>query len=209
MAQSREERKKLITPAGRLTFPSVFTKATPMEDDASEPKYEATIVWNVDDIRKNKDELARYNAIKVEMERVCMSDFKKSMKDCKVKIAHFHDPIRDGVQKEHLEGYGAGTLFAKAKSKKRPGVITTAGVKINDPEALYSGCYVRLNITPFAYGANDSKKTRGGKGVSFALNSVLFVKDGDRLDGTSNAAEDFGEMVDALSEGDEAGDSLL
>lgn len=188
MADAKRERKKFITPVGRLTFPSLFSKAKPMEGATTEPQYEATIVFDTEAIKRDPAERARFDALRKEMEACCLDKFKKPIKEAKAKIDKFHDPLRDGEQKEHLEGFGAGHLFMKAKSKRRPGVITAAKVAIDDPEAIYSGCYVRFNVTPFAYDKG------GGKGISVALNSVMFVRDGDRLDGVSNPEEDFGEM---------------
>lgn len=192
MAEAKQERIKLVTPLGRLTFPSIFNRAKSMPNDPpdKETKYEATIVFDAKYLKSNPEELKRFNAIKKACEDACISLFKKSIKDCKVRIDKFNDPIRDGIQKEHLAGYGEGTLFLKATSKRRPGVmqkINGQSELITDPEAVYSGCYVRLNVTPFAY-------DNVGKGVAFALNSVMFVRDGERLDGTSDPEEDFGEI---------------
>ena len=188
MAEAKRERKKFITPVGRIAFASLFVKARPMEGAVTEPMYEATIVFDKNYLSKNSREKELLGAIRKEMEACCVEKFKKSIHDSKARIDKFHDPFRDGAQKEHLEGFGEGTMFFKAKSKRRPGVIDTAKNIVEDPEAVYSGCYVRLNVTPFAYDKG------GGKGISIALNSVMFVRDGERLDGMSNAEEDFGEL---------------
>ena len=192
MAEAKKERVKLITPLGRLTFPSIFNRAKPMQNEPQdkETKFEATIVFDVKYLKANPEELKRFNEIKKHAEGACVGLFKKSIKDCKIRIDKFNDPIRDGIQKEHLAGYGEGTIFMKATSKRRPGVMQKVNGQselILDPEAVYSGCYVRLNVTPYAY-------DNVGKGVAFALNSVMFVRDGERLDGTSNPEEDFGEI---------------
>ncbi len=204
----KSERKKLVTPIGRLNFVHVFEKATPMESDG-EPQYETTIVFDKEYLKKNPEELRRFNAIKAELDASCVTMFKKPLKEVKVKIPRFWDPIRQGDEKEHLNGFGAGTVFFKCKSKRRPPVVgPDRETPIDDPEAVYSGCYARLNVTPFAYGEPPNPKQKGGKGCSISLNSVMFIRDGERLDGTSNAAEDFGE-IDPEAGGTDDNDDLM
>ena len=187
---NKSERKKFLTPPGVINFPAIFTKAKPMAGSTSEPQYEATIVFDAAFLKANPQELARFNAIKAELERCCVEKFKKPIKEAATKIGRFWNPIRSGEEKDHLQGYGAGKIFFKCKSKRRPGVVgPDARTPIDDPEALYSGCVVRLSVTPFAY------DNQGGKGLSLALNSVMFVADGERLDGVSNPQDDFGEMA--------------
>lgn len=200
----KKQRKKFLTPPGRLTFPAIFEKERPMENATTPPQYAATIVFNKDELKRNPTELARFNAIKKEIDACFLEKFKKPYAEAKLRIPTLHNPLRDGLEKEHLEGYGAGTIFFKAKSKRRPGVVgPDTKTIIDDPEGVYSGCYVRLSVTPYAYDKG------GGKGVALALNSVMFVKDGERLDGVSNPTEDFDEI--APEEGLEPGsaDDLL
>lgn len=187
-------RKKFLTPIGVFNFPSVFHKAKAMEEGGKDA-YEITIVFDKEYLKKNPEELARFNAIKAELDRVCVEMYKKPVKEVTAKIPRFWNPIRQGEEKEHLEGFGAGKVFFKCKTQRRPGVVgPDAKTPIDDEDAIYSGAYGRLSVTPFAYG-EGGKNTKGGKGVSIMLNSVMFVKDGDRLDGGSNPSEDFGEVA--------------
>ena len=204
----KTERKKLMTPVGRLNFVAVFNKAKAW-DDGGEPQYEVTIVFDAAYLKSHPDELARYEAIRASLESDCRDMYKKSVKDCVAAIPRFWNPIQDGAVKEHLDGFGAGKVFFKAKSKRRPGVVGPDKVTpIDDPEAVYSGCYGRLSVTTFAYGLPAKSSQKGGKGLSILLNSVMFVRDGERLDGgSSNPAEDFGEAP--AGEGDDSADSLL
>lgn len=198
----KKERVRLVSPVGRLCFPAIFHKAKPMpgEDANKETQYEVTIVFDKEYLKKHPDELKRFNAIQAEINRVCVEKFKKPIKD--IVWPKFNKPMRDGMEKEHLDGFGAGTLFIKCKTKRRPGVIDPSKNAIEESDdRIYAGCYIRVNMTPFAY---DGKN--GGKGVSAALNSVMFVRDGERLDGGSNPEEDFGEM-EAVAAGDD--DDLL
>lgn len=201
----KKERIKLLTPPGRLCFVSVFQKADPMEGSNSAPKYEATLLLDKEFLKKNPTEMKRYQAIKAAVDTACRGMFKKSIEEAAKSIRNFHNPLRDGSEKEHLNGF-AGMIFFKASSKRRPGIVMPDGkTPITDPEAIYPGCYARLSIGPYAF---DNKS----KGVGLGLNNVMFVKDGERLDGGSNPEEDFGEVaIDdfGANEGDAADDELF
>lgn len=203
MAQAaKKTREKFLTPIGRFNFPNVFHKAKAMDADGKDA-YDCQIVFDKEYLKKHPEEMARFKKIQAGLDAACVAMFKKPVKETQAKIPRFWNPVRQGEEKEHLEGYGAGTIFFKAKTYKKPGVVgPDAKTPIDDEEAIYSGCYGRLSVTPFAYG-EGGKNTRGGKGVSLMLNSVMFVKDGERLDGGSNPEEDFGEV--ALDDPDTGG----
>lgn len=184
----KEKRPSLKTPVGRLCFPAIFEKEKQMEGATAPPKYAATIVFDKEYLKSHPDEMARFNAIRAAADAVCKEKFKKSLKDASQAIARFWNPFRDGAEKAHLDGYGEGTIFLKASSRNRPGAVgPDAKTPIDDPEALYAGCYVRISVSPYAF---DNKM----KGVGIGLNNVMFVRDGERLAGGVNAEEDFGEF---------------
>lgn len=188
-------KRKFITPPGRLCFAAIFEKGRQMEGGTGEPKYEGHLVFDVAYLKKNPAELKRFNDIKRACEELAMEKFKKPLS------SFTHQPFRKGEDKEHLEGFGAGTIFIHPKSKRRPGVVLADGITkiVVNPldrdtvdaakEIVYSGCYVRFTVHPFSY-------TNRQKGVSLGLDSVMFVRDGDRLDGGSNAEDDFGEVAE-------------
>ncbi len=184
----KEKRPSLKTPIGRLCFPAIFEKEKAMEGATTPPKYAATIVIDKAYLKSHPDEMARFTAIREACDRACRDKFKKPLKEAAEKIPRFWNPMRDGAEKEHLDGYGAGTIFFKASSRNRPGAVgPDAKTPIEDAEALYAGCYVRLSVSPYAF---DNKM----KGVGIGLNNVMFVRDGERLAGGVNPAEDFGEF---------------
>ena len=195
----KEKRPSLKSPIGRLCFPAIFQKEQQMEGATTPPKYAATIVFDKAYLKANKDEMARYQAIRDMAEKVCLEKFKKSLKDAGAKIPRFWNPFRDGAEKAHLDGYGDGTIFFKASSRNKPGAVgNDAKTPIDDEAALYAGCYVRLSVSPYAF---DNKM----KGIGIGLNNVMFVKDGPPLAGGVNPAEDFGEFESDDSLGDETG----
>lgn len=105
--------------------------------------------------------------------------------------AGLKSPFRDQGEKAKEgvlpNGYTAGNTFIKFKCsvKRRPGVVD-AGVKpIIDPSKVYAGCWMIADVDAFAY---DKK---GNKGVSFGLNHVQVIADGEPIDGRIRVDQAF------------------
>jgi hypothetical protein len=184
------KRSKTLTPIFRVSFPSVFSPAKPMKnadgsvDGDKKPKYEVTMIF--DPSAFSPEDKKRFSAMRALVDEVAIENFKKKLQD----LPNSRKPFRDGAEKEHLEGYGAGKIFAKASSFSRPGVVASDGkTPIEDVEAFYAGCFARATVTAYHY------SVKGNKGVSFGLSNVMFVKDGDRFDSRTDPAEDFGEVA--------------
>lgn len=94
-------------------------------------------------------------------------------------------PIRDCATKD-IEGYEEGWHFINTHSRQQPGLVDQRNVVITDPNRIYAGCWVRAYINAFAW-----SHAQGGKGISFGLNALQFVRDDDRLDGRRRADEVF------------------
>lgn len=92
----------------------------------------------------------------------------------------------------------AGHYYMSCSSKERPGLVDRQVNPITDRSDLYSGCYARVAISAFPY------SNSGNKGVTFFLNHVQKMRDGDHLDGRSKPEDVF----DALDEADSE-DSLI
>lgn len=95
--------------------------------------------------------------------------------------------IHDGDEEADLERNPeyAGHYYMAMSSKQRPGVVDADLNAVLDPTQVYSGCYARVSINAFAY------STAGKKGVSFGLNNVQFLRDGEPLGGRTRAEDDF------------------
>ena len=73
-----------------------------------------------------------------------------------------------------------------------------------DYDLAYAGCRVRASLSPFGWSAS------GKKGVSFGLNHIQIVKDGERIDGRIEAGKAFGDaLVSAGADGDDDSPFLL
>jgi hypothetical protein len=100
-------------------------------------------------------------------------------------------PFRDDAE---AKGYPAGSLFLNVRTEQKPVcVFSHAGPdgkvqRMTDEEiktALYPGSKVRASLVAFAY------DTDGNKGVSFALNNIQKVGEGERMDGRTAAEDEF------------------
>ncbi len=60
---------------------------------------------------------------------------------------------------------------------------------VMDNDKFYSGCYVHIQVNPYPY------KNSGNSGVGWGLQNVMFVEDGDRLDGRRTADEAFASLA--------------
>lgn len=101
---------------------------------------------------------------------------------------------KDGATKGYDKVAGAGCIFFNARSIKKPGCVYRHAApgstkpaevpfdKIED--VFYPGSHVRATVRAFWF-ENRSK------GVSFSLNNVQFLGDGERLDSRVAAEDDF------------------
>lgn len=106
-------------------------------------------------------------------------------------------PFRDDWEEK---GYPEGSVFITVKNEKKPGVVSiypdpnngNKPMPITDEDEIYSGMICCATVRAFAY---DQK---GNKGVSFALNNVQKLRDGERIDGRKKAEDDFEADLDAV-----------
>jgi hypothetical protein len=98
-------------------------------------------------------------------------------------------PFRDGDEKSDTQGY-AGHIFVTASSKKQPGLVDGQRKPILNAADFYSGCYARAEVIAFAYDVS------GNKGVSFSLQNIQKLRDGDPFGGRRNAEDVFDSVED-------------
>ena len=75
-------------------------------------------------------------------------------------------------------------------SKAQPGIVDRDKMPVLDASEVYSGCFVRVALGAFAY--NNS----GNKGISFGLNHVQKLRDGEPLGGITRAEDEFDDLDD-------------
>lgn len=175
------EKKKCLTPEFRVSFPHVFEKHSGFKEQ--EPKYSIVMLFP-----KNYDlkELKRA-AFNAAIEK--WGPKEKWPKNLRM-------PFRDGDEKQDLQGY-EGCYFISASSKQKPQVVGNKKIDGQFPhitkedDTFYAGCYARATLIAFAY------DKLGNKGVSFSLQNVQKLKDGEPFSGRKNADDEFDEVEDA------------
>lgn len=99
-----------------------------------------------------------------------------------------HDADEDG-KAEDDPNY-EGMYYINTSSKRQPQVVDRQVQKIFDDSEIWSGCYANVSIAVFPFDVPENK------GVSFGLNNVQKMKEGERLGGAPNADEEFEAMDD-------------
>jgi hypothetical protein len=168
-----------LTPVFRVSFPSVFVMDS--YGDGT-PKYTLDAIWDPSKFTDKDKKL--WAQLLAGMDEASLSKFKKKLKELPVT---FHKGIRNGNEKTS-EGYGEGKLFSKLSSNKPFGVVDLArnpiGPAHGNESLLYAGCYARAFVRPYAY---DNKS----RGVRLVILSLQKVAEGEKLDGSANAAKKF------------------
>lgn len=162
----------------RFSFPYLFE---PRPNEDGNPKYELSVLIDKDD----KETLDLVNKA-IEAAKVRGQQEKWSGKIPKKLMT----PLRDGEEKEELEGYD-GVMFLNTKSKLKPHVVDKYGHEIIDPEELYAGCYGSVSLSFYPYNTN------GNNGVGVCLDNVIKLKEGERLGGGKPSAESDFDGIDA------------
>ena len=178
----------IITPIGRFSFVNVFTprKAT---EEGKKDKYEVSLLlakdMSEDDAKSWKQ--MKGLAIAAAKEKWPKYFEKYSTKEAIAKLK-LGMPFKDGDDEEY-EGY-EGHWFIRTSSIRKPGLVDAKRQAIIDADALYSGCYGRLDVDAYAY------ETKGNRGVTFGLDNVQKARDGERLGGGGGraAADAFGAL---------------
>jgi hypothetical protein len=168
--------KKVISPEAIISFPALF-EAKP-GPDGKNPKFGATLVFPAGaDLKPMRRALA------------AAAEEKWGDKAGEILKGQRNPVFR--TDKNEKYGYPEGSVSVNVKSQTQPGVVSTFRGEdgkpqmITDPNKIYSGCFVRASL--FAYAYDNS----GNKGVTFFLNNVQFIREGERLDGRVSARDEF------------------
>ena len=186
--------KKVTTPKGRCSWPKLLVPES--MDEGQKKKYSITVIFD-EAARQTPEYQALQDAV-IECAKSAFGDKAVAM----LASGSVRSPFRkDGEEK----GYGEGTHFITARSESKPGVVAPYAGEDGRPalftdeqvaKELYPGCYVRAALSVFSY----SGKT---KGVSFALNAVQKLGEGDRLDGRKKAEDEFDAVVTEVAKLDD------
>jgi len=192
--QKQATQTRVTTPKGRVSFPHCFIPRAPMQ--GADEKYSITIL-----IPKSEN----IDAIKALRNKAVTDKWPDETKRPK----NIHNPIKDGdtdvmndgsLRKDKYPELAGHWLITASRSKKtgRPKVVDQAMQEIIEESDLYAGCYARMSIHAFAY-APTKDKPQMKYGVSFGLNNVQKLAEGEPLGGMSSKPEDDFEPVAGAS----------
>jgi len=175
----------------RIAYVNIFE---PEENLSGDLAYGCEIRIEKDD----KENLARVNAA---IEKAIAKGKQTKWGGKKPKFQY--DPLRDG-DKEIEEGCEDKSLkgyFFKGASrplkKGKPGIVDENVQPCMDDSKFYSGCYANVEVNLYPY------KNGGNAGVGWGLNNIMFVEDGDRLDGQQSAQDAFQSLAPQTPEDDD------
>lgn len=166
---------KVITGQAVLSYPNLFRPRAVKAGD--EPKYSATLIFDIDKERKSLERL-RDAAFYAGREK--WKNFDELVKAGRIRL-----PWRKGEEKGDAKGYGPGKIYINCNSNQQPGVVDRRVQPIVNPNEIYPGCIVIASVRAFTY------DTRGNKGVSFGLNNIQKVADGEAIGGRARPEDDF------------------
>ena len=168
----------LITPQFRVVYADVFRPRENKKEDGT-----TVMEYNIMAAFPPGTDFAQMNAM------IAAAAEKKYGADKTKWPKPMRNPIRANEEKEKEgklpDGLEKGGFFCNFKSKNRPGLVDQNRQPIIDETGFYRGCYARAQIDAFAY------EVKGNKGVSFGLQNVQKMADGDPLSGRQKAEDAF------------------
>lgn len=192
---AKSERKRLLTPPFRVSFPDVFVKRVFQGQGEESGRYSCGALFSGFEVQNGRTVIKvpvgwsdkdkeKWKALVDACNQVSIETFKKPMRE--LDRAVYKLPFHRGEEKEY-DGYGPGVVFFTMSAKnRRPGIINRNGEPITPggPEEFYAGCYARASVTPFA--------NAQWKSLSIGLNNLQKLGEGPRLDAFTSAEDDFG-----------------
>jgi hypothetical protein len=171
---------EIVTEPCRISFPALF-EPKPVAKNNPDLKYQAAVL-----IPPDVDLAPFYAVVKAAM----IAKFGKV-----IKLPAKSNPIHSCDDKD-LDGYDEGWHFVNVKSGYQPSVVDQKRQEVIDASRVYAGCWCRFHLSAYAW-----DHPQGGRGVSFSLNAVQLVREGERLDGR-RAVKDVFDAVDVSDDED-------
>ena len=172
---------KVVTGKVRLSYTHLFTPFS--IDGQQEAKYSCMLLIP----KSDKKTIADLRAA----EKAAAEQGKSSKFGGKIP-ANLSSIIRDGDEfaEDFPERAGHWFMSVTASADRKPGVVDQNVQPIMEATEVYSGCYARVSLNAFPYVFGNKK------GISFGLNHVQKIADGEPLGGFTRAEDDFDAVED-------------
>lgn len=161
----------------RASFVHVFE---PQSINGSEPKYSCSLIIP-------KTDTATLSQINAAIEEAKQNGIPKWGGKIPPNLKM---PLRDGDIDRPDDPAYENSYFINATSQEAPGIVDRKRVKITDPLAIYSGCYIRALVNFYPFNAN------GNRGIACGLQCIQFWHDGEPLNGRIRAEDAFDDLDD-------------
>lgn len=189
---SGANKKRLITPRFRVSFPQVFEKAS---YNNGTPRFSVTGLFFPKQF--TDDEKEKWKAMLSALDQVSIEAYKKPWKE--LNRSAFKIPFHKGDEKEY-QGYGDPNMifFTMANSKRRPQIVNIdkSFITPENSEEFYAGCWARASVNPYPF-------DNIGKGLAFGLGNIQKLADDESFEGFTSAEDDFGDDDSGFGGGDD------
>ena len=194
--KTQAEKEKILTPEFRVSFPAIFEPRAAQPGDKA--KYGVTMLFRVTETAESKrlgekvvDIAPLKDAVRLVAEQKFGTDRTKWPK---LKLPFRSTAQEEDAAKKNQPGYDTGVIFAMAScpgTNARPGIVYShAGpdgrpAPLTIPSDFYGGCYARATINPYYW------EYMGKQGISFGLQNVQKLRDGEPFGSRAAAENDF------------------
>jgi hypothetical protein len=174
---------RIVTPEFRLAFAALFAPAVNRQNPNGVAKYGCTLL-----IPKTTD----ISSLRAIMLKCAKEEYGEDLAG--LKGAKLENPIKDGDQKPEWPGF-PGNWYIRTVTQIQPAVFDQAckEVKPVEQKRVYAGCYCKAQVHCFAW------KHSGKIGVSFGVDAVQLVRDGEPFVGVVDAEKVFGVVPGAAA----------
>lgn len=185
---------KCTTPVFRVSFPSVFQASSAPGSDKKH--YSVVAIFDKAKLANDPDAKKLFAEMKNAMAQCAREEWGDKIP------AGLKNPFRDGSEKE-TPGYGPDTIFITFKTEEkngRPGLVDQNMQRIINESDFYPGCFAHATVNPYAW------TYMGKSGISFGLQNIQKVADGEPLGGgRAKAEDDFSAVTGGGAPGNPAG----
>lgn len=172
----------ILTPEFRASFVALFKPSAPQGSN-QEPKYS---------VRAMFPPTTNLKALKAAAEQAAIEKWGDKIPKS------LRSPFRRNDELENpVPGIGDDWIVMtfSAKADRRPGLVGPTLDDIIDDSLVYSGCWLRAEVRPYAY------DNQGNRGVSFGLQNVQKLRDDDPLGAARMPASKVFEAVEGAASG--------
>jgi len=177
------------SPKVRVSFPTVF-KPRMFAGQQGDPKYSITMMFD----KNNQEQMGFLREVMKDLETALAQQWPdEAVRPRTPLVGETRSPIKDGDKTVNTNGIPlveknaeyAGHYILRASSTNKPVVVDANGQDIIDSNEIYGGCFCKVNFTTYAFTSPQNK------GVTFGLNGVQKVEDGESFGGGRMSKEDM------------------